>query len=197
MKKMSWLNSLLGGGLGGLVDAAGVLGLADLEAVLESARDVLLVPHAASAGGLSPLSLLTPVDCESIMLARLCPSRRRPHHHGRISSPLGMLYLELRDYVIRDIGMGVMATYTCGSWQKGSRKRSTPSSGCAESGDLMMLPLAKAGPQKHIPKHCSPMFWSISSLVEGKSGGGKTNRIDGTECASCCDAYRSWRYPSL
>lgn len=25
----------------------------------------------------------------------------------------------------------------------------------------------------------------------------KTNRIVGRECASCCDAYQSWRYPSL
>lgn len=27
--------------------------------------------------------------------------------------------------------------------------------------------------------------------------GEKTNRIVGRECASCCDAYQSWRYPSL
>jgi hypothetical protein len=60
---------LLGGGLGGLVHAAGVLGLAGLEAVLESAGDVLQVPRAASADGLSPLGLLTPVDCEEIELA--------------------------------------------------------------------------------------------------------------------------------
>jgi hypothetical protein len=53
---------LLGGGLGGLVHAAGVLGLAGLEAVLESAGDVLQVPRAASADGLSPLGLLTPVE---------------------------------------------------------------------------------------------------------------------------------------
>ena len=53
---------LLGGGLGGLVHAAGVLGLAGLEAVLESAGDVLQVPRAASADGLSPLGFLTPVE---------------------------------------------------------------------------------------------------------------------------------------
>jgi hypothetical protein len=44
----------------GLV-AAGVLGLAGLEAVLELSRDLLLVPHAAGTGGLSALELLAPV----------------------------------------------------------------------------------------------------------------------------------------
>lgn len=42
--------------------AARVGGRAGLESVLESARDVLEVPHAAGAGGLPPLSLLGPVD---------------------------------------------------------------------------------------------------------------------------------------
>lgn len=43
--------------------AAGVGGRAGLESVLEAARDVLEVPHAAGAGGLPPLRLLAPVDC--------------------------------------------------------------------------------------------------------------------------------------
>lgn len=25
----------------------------------------------------------------------------------------------------------------------------------------------------------------------------ETNRIDGTECASCCGAFRSWKFPWL
>lgn len=47
-----------GGGRG----AACALGSALLEAVLEFARDALQRPHAARAGGLSPLRLLAPVD---------------------------------------------------------------------------------------------------------------------------------------
>ena len=42
---------------------AGGLGGAGLEAVLEAAVDVAEVAHSAGAGGLSPLGLLTPVDC--------------------------------------------------------------------------------------------------------------------------------------
>lgn len=34
-------------------------------------------------------------------------------------------------------------------------------------------------------------------LPDLATGCGRTNRIVGTERASCCDAYRSWRYPSL
>jgi hypothetical protein len=47
--------------LGG--NAAGALGSAGLEAVLESARDVLEVAAAAGADGLSSLGLLAPVVC--------------------------------------------------------------------------------------------------------------------------------------
>lgn len=50
-------NSLLGLG------TASALGDANAEAVLEALVDVLDVPHAAAAGGLSSLGLLTPVDC--------------------------------------------------------------------------------------------------------------------------------------
>lgn len=42
---------------------ASALGNADLEAVLEALVDVLDVAHTATAGGLSSLGLLTPVDC--------------------------------------------------------------------------------------------------------------------------------------
>lgn len=34
------------------------------ETVLEAARQVLQVPHAAAASGLTPDGLLTPLDCE-------------------------------------------------------------------------------------------------------------------------------------
>jgi len=51
---------LVGLGHDGVV--AGVLGLAVLEAVLEAPRDVLEVAHAAGAGGLPALGLLTPVE---------------------------------------------------------------------------------------------------------------------------------------
>jgi len=42
-----------------------VLGHAGLEAVLEAAGDILEVPHAAGADGLSALGLLAPVVCKS------------------------------------------------------------------------------------------------------------------------------------
>ena len=42
--------------------AAGTLGLAGLEAILEAARHILEVAHAAGADSLSALALLTPVD---------------------------------------------------------------------------------------------------------------------------------------
>lgn len=58
-----WSRSSLGGGLGHDLGVAGVLGLALLEAILETARDVLQVAHAAGADSLSPLGLLAPVDC--------------------------------------------------------------------------------------------------------------------------------------
>jgi hypothetical protein len=41
--------------------------------------------------------------------------------------------------------------------------------------------------------HCEEASWKARFLV----GENKTNRIVGRECASCCDAYQSWRYPSL
>lgn len=45
--------------------ASRILGCASLEAVLEFAGDVLEVPHAAGADGLSALGLLAPVVCIS------------------------------------------------------------------------------------------------------------------------------------
>lgn len=50
-------NSLLGLG------TTSALGDTNAEAVLEALVDVLDVTHAAAAGGLSSLGLLTPVDC--------------------------------------------------------------------------------------------------------------------------------------
>lgn len=55
-------------GLGGR--ATGALGSALLEAVLEAARDGLERAHAAGTGGLSPLRLLAPVDCSSVLALR-------------------------------------------------------------------------------------------------------------------------------
>jgi hypothetical protein len=54
--------------------AAGTLGLASLESILEATADVLEILHAAGTGGLSSLGLLGPVDCspnqsESLFLA--------------------------------------------------------------------------------------------------------------------------------
>lgn len=43
--------------------ATGTLGSTGLEAVLEAAVDIAEGAHAAGAGGLAALSLLTPVDC--------------------------------------------------------------------------------------------------------------------------------------
>lgn len=43
--------------------ATGTLGGTSLEAVQEAAVDVAKGAHAAAAGGLAPLGLLTPVDC--------------------------------------------------------------------------------------------------------------------------------------
>lgn len=48
---------------GGNLGTAGTLGLTGLESVLEAAGDVLEVLHASSTGGLSPHTLLGPVDC--------------------------------------------------------------------------------------------------------------------------------------
>lgn len=49
------------GGLALALGTASTLGLADLEAVLESPGNVLEVAHAAGTDGLSPLGLLAPV----------------------------------------------------------------------------------------------------------------------------------------
>jgi hypothetical protein len=57
--------------------ATGTLGSALLEAVAELPVDGLEVPHAAGAGGLSPLGLLGPVVCLLLVflfLSLLCPS---------------------------------------------------------------------------------------------------------------------------
>ena len=45
----------------------------------------------------------------------------------------------------------------------------------------------------------SHQWATINHSVEGCRSlvRGRTNRIVGRACASCCDAYRSWRYPSL
>jgi hypothetical protein len=49
----------------------GTLGSTGLEAVLELASNGAEVPHAASTGGLSSLSLLGPVVCSVVTLASL------------------------------------------------------------------------------------------------------------------------------
>jgi hypothetical protein len=66
--------------------AAGALGSALLEAVLEAAGDVLEGPGAAGAGRLSPLGLLAPVVCASVLVSvalALFASRRRGRCEGR------------------------------------------------------------------------------------------------------------------
>lgn len=40
-----------------------------------------------------------------------------------------------------------------------------------------------------------PCLFSLRSA--SATGLGGTDRIVGTGCATCCDVYRSWRYPSL
>lgn len=53
----------LSGGGGRSVGSAGTLGLTGLETVLEAAGDGLEVTHASGTSGLSPHTLLGPVDC--------------------------------------------------------------------------------------------------------------------------------------
>jgi hypothetical protein len=113
---------------------------------------------------------------------------------------------------------GRVFTYTCGSWQKGNRKKSTHASGCEESGDLLE-PHQYFRPFENRSKLHNPDIPRLSQsfivvvfsffflfeypLRESKNAwterqeGRRTNHIVGTGCASCCDAYRSWRYPSL
>lgn len=81
-------------------------------------------------------------------------------------------------------------TYTCGPWRTGNRTRSRCASGRAWSGDLGSL-VSNSFHRGYI-NPCSP------SRVRARLGlGEKTYRNDGTECASCCGAYRSWTFPSL
>lgn len=100
-----------------------------------------------------------------------------------------------REYWI--VGRSVVVTYTCGSWQQGSRKKSTHASGRGGSGDLEVFIHQPSEPNNAvaqidpIPVDCSQRHFLVNWKV------GRTNRIVGTECASCCDAYRNWRYPSL
>jgi hypothetical protein len=56
------------------LDATGTLGRAGLEAVGELAADGLEVLHAAGTSGLSPLGLLTPVVCGSMLVVFLWSS---------------------------------------------------------------------------------------------------------------------------
>jgi hypothetical protein len=57
------------------LDATGTLGRAGLEAVGELAADGLEVLHAAGTSGLSPLGLLTPVVCGSMLVVFLMAER--------------------------------------------------------------------------------------------------------------------------
>lgn len=106
-------------------------------------------------------------------------------------------------------------TYTCGSWQQGNRKKHTHASGCEESGDLekshqyfrIIVAFFQVHPSRHSLTLAIVQFrcrffieYSIARIetcLDQGPEGTRTNRIVGTGCASCCDAYRSWRYPSL
>lgn len=60
----------------------------------------------------------------------------------------------------------------------------------------LFLPLYLAVVSIESPERAS--IAKEASWLSCVSGGReKTNRIVGRECASCCDAYQSWRYPSL
>jgi hypothetical protein len=98
--------------------ASGALGLTRLEAVLESSGHILEVASSAGTDGLSSLSLLGPVVCEDWSVLHVQKSVE-----FSISGCRRMF--------------GRVFTYTCGSWQKGNRKKSTHASGCEESGDLL------------------------------------------------------------
>lgn len=111
---------------------------------------------------------------------------------------------------------GKVFTYTCGSWQKGNRKKSTHASGCEEIGDLLephqyFRPFGNRSKLRNpdIPRVSQsfivvgffflfeyPLRESKNAWTERQEGR-RTNHIVGTRCASCCDAYRNWRYPSL
>lgn len=64
--------------------ATGTLGGTGLEAVLEAAVDVAQRAHAAAAGGLAALGLLTPVDCKE-SVSRYVPTKPSYPSHPSIS----------------------------------------------------------------------------------------------------------------
>ena len=82
-------------------------------------------------------------------------------------------------------------TYTSGSWRRGNRTTSRCASGRASSGDLG-YPVSISFHDGYIEP------WTPSRERKSQSRAGReTYRNDGTECASCCGAYRSWTFPSL
>jgi hypothetical protein len=99
--------------------ASSALGGTSLETVLESSGHILEVASAASTDGLSSLSLLGPVVCRC---SQYCCPRASSTRYRFV------------DAICEKF------TYTCGSWQQGSRKKSTHASEREESGDLFEIP---------------------------------------------------------
>lgn len=104
-----------------------------LEGVLESPRDGAQVSHAAGADGLSPLRLLTPVDCAPSPSVSACLVTTFPWRDD-----------------ISQIGLG---TYTCGPWQRGIRTRSRYASGRASSGGLARVDESVSPRSSLVPYH--------------------------------------------
>ena len=86
---------------------ASALGNADLEAVLEALVDVLDVAHTATAGGLSSLGLLTPVDCIAKNIVSQVFQISTPPSPKRSKLPKHNIFM--KEYSRRG------NSYTCGS----------------------------------------------------------------------------------
>jgi hypothetical protein len=60
--------------------------LSDLESVAEATSDGLEVPHASGTGGLPPLGLLAPVDCDDVNSMPVCSLQLQAEHRRTYTS---------------------------------------------------------------------------------------------------------------
>lgn len=179
---------------------AGALGGADLEAVLEAPGDGGQGAHAAGAGGLSALGLLGPVVCcalhVSIQSLYVCawagPLRHPPSFvvdsslEGSASSGWWVGWGGLGSFVhvhFRVLAAGYPQEAQVCFWMCMERRPS-----CRQY--LPVSPFVLAG----CPPSC-PIALDIPHSVVLRVV--NTDHSDGTECASCCGAFRKSWFPSL
>jgi hypothetical protein len=171
-----------------ILGTAGTLGSANLEAVLEASGHGGEGSHAAGTGGLPALGLLGPVVYFPFVSA---------HPPLLLSSPLQGWA------AVRAKGGCSIFTYTFGSWQQGSRKKRKCASGCAETGDLFVDQMTPSASCRDILDAIilfmtgGSLLFQWQTAVTHSRWAHATNHSDGTECASCCDAFRKSWFPSL